>query len=199
VIVQRAIFRLRAVLSALTGLLIRKPWWRLQGMSIGSGTVLSSLRVNWPHKVSIGRGCIVEPDVFVKFDGPWSAGRAVEIGDRVFIGRGCEFNVVDRVAVGSGALISSGCKFIDHDHGIAPGLPIAPQRGVHGPIVVGAGAWLGANVIVLRGVSIGDGAVIGAGAVVGQSVPANEVWAGVPARFVRSRSARSAPDMAARA
>jgi acetyltransferase-like isoleucine patch superfamily enzyme len=48
--------------------------------------------------------------------------------------------------------------------------------------------WLGAGCIVLKGVRIGEGAVIGAGSVVTKSVPAGEVWAGVPARPVRNSS-----------
>ena len=61
------------------------------------------------------------------------------------------------------------------------------QRGTRAPIIIGCGAWLGVNVIVLHGVVIGDGAVIGAGAVVTQSVAAGEIWAGVPARQIRKR------------
>jgi acetyltransferase-like isoleucine patch superfamily enzyme len=44
-------------------------------------------------------------------------------------------------------------------------------------------------VIVLRGVTIGDGAVVAAGAVVTRSIPAREIWAGVPARHLRTRTA----------
>lgn len=54
--------------------------------------------------------------------------------------------------------------------------------------ITGNGAWLGANVIVLKGVKIGDGAVIGAGSLVTKSVPSGEVWAGCPAKFLRSRN-----------
>lgn len=45
--------------------------------------------------------------------------------------------------------------------------------------------WIGANVIILRGVTIGDGAIIAAGAVVTRNVPSFEVWGGVPARFIK--------------
>lgn len=53
------------------------------------------------------------------------------------------------------------------------------------PVVIGEGAWLGAGAVVLPGVTIGRGAIIGANAVVATSIGPMEVWAGVPARFVK--------------
>jgi acetyltransferase-like isoleucine patch superfamily enzyme len=52
---------------------------------------------------------------------------------------------------------------------------------------VGADVWLGHGVIVMRGVTIGDGTIIAAGAVVTKDVPPYQVWAGVPARYLRDR------------
>ena len=53
------------------------------------------------------------------------------------------------------------------------------------PVTIGNNVWLGANVTVLAGVSIGDNAVIGAGSVVTRSIPANVVAVGVPCRVLR--------------
>jgi acetyltransferase-like isoleucine patch superfamily enzyme len=191
-VLQKALFRGRAMAHDLFAALVRKPWWRLQGMAIGRGATIRSLQANWPHKVAIGERCQLEPDIFFKFDGIWTPGRAIEIGAGTFLGRGTEFNIVDGIRIGADALIGSGCKFIDHDHGIEADRGIGGQRATHAPITIGAGAWLGANVIVLQGVAIGDGAVIGAGAVVSRSVPPNEIWAGVPARRLGERGSAAA-------
>jgi maltose O-acetyltransferase len=59
-------------------------------------------------------------------------------------------------------------------------------RRVLAPIVVGDGAWLGANVTVLGGVTIGEGAVVAAGSLVRADVPPHTLWAGVPARLVKA-------------
>jgi acetyltransferase-like isoleucine patch superfamily enzyme len=54
-------------------------------------------------------------------------------------------------------------------------------------VTIGRDAWIGANVVILPGVEIGDGAVVGAGAVVTRSLPGNTVAAGNPARVIRHR------------
>jgi len=161
--------------------------WRARGGRIGKRTRLPRLLVSWPHQVRIGSHCILQPDIFFNYDHYWTPGPSILVGDRVFIGRGVEFNCREQIGIGDDCLIASGCKFIDHDHGTAPGTPINKQENRSSPIVVEPGAWLGMNVVVLRGVRIGRAAVIGAGSVVTKSVPPAEVWAGVPAAPIPSR------------
>lgn len=146
------------------------------------------ISVTWPHQIQLGRDCIIEPDIVFKYDGPWRQGHSIIIGDRVFLGRSCEFNVQGSVKIGDDSLIASGCKLIDHDHQLNTAKPIAQQPCDIASIVIDAGAWLGANVIVLKGVHIGEGAIVGAGSVVNRSIPAFEIWAGVPARRVGARA-----------
>lgn len=55
------------------------------------------------------------------------------------------------------------------------------------PIDIGNDVWIGANAIILDGVSIGDGAIIGAGAVVNKNVPPYAIVGGVPAKIIRYR------------
>ena len=43
----------------------------------------------------------------------------------------------------------------------------------------------GANAVILRGVSIGDGAIVAAGAVVNHDIPAHEIWGGIPAKKIK--------------
>jgi acetyltransferase-like isoleucine patch superfamily enzyme len=51
--------------------------------------------------------------------------------------------------------------------------------------VIEENVWIGAGVTVLPGCAIGKNSVVGAGSVVTKSIPANEVWAGIPARKIR--------------
>ena len=65
-----------------------------------------------------------------------------------------------------------------------------PLKGAN--IVLEENVWIGAQCMVLKGVRLGRGAVIGAGSVVTKSVPAGEVWAGVPARRLKQQPSKNA-------
>lgn len=187
-LIQKINYRLRITLVSCIKTRLRKLWWEMQGASIGLHTNLPSFEITWPHKVKIGNNCILEEDIFFKFDGEWQSGYSIIIADRVFIGRGCEFNIRKNIHIGNDCLIASGCKFIDHDHGITDlSKPINTQPGPEYPIVLEENVWLGVNVIVLKGVKIGKGSVVGSGAVVTKSIPPNEIWSGVPAKKIRDR------------
>ncbi len=165
----------------------RKLFYGLLGMRTGKGTLLSSVSITWPHQVSIGKKCILEKDIFFKYDGIWKEGPSIIIGDEVFIGKGCEFNINCGIIIYDCVNIASGCKFIDHDHGITAGQRIGLQPSKKKEIIIGEDAWLGMNVIVLKGVTIGKGAVVGAGAVVTKSIADFEIWGGVPAKKIGDR------------
>ncbi len=159
----------------------------MQGLRVGKGTVLPSCNITWPHQVSLGNDCRLEPNIFFKFDGPWKPGPSIVIGNDVFIGRGCEFNIRENIHIGNNCLISSETKFIDHNHGTEIGKPMNRQACPGTPIVLEEDVWIGVNTVILKGVRISKGAVVGAGAVVTSSIPSNEIWCGVPAKKIGAR------------
>ena len=114
-------------------------------------------------------------------------GRLV-IGDGVFINHYAIIDCHHSITIGDRVMIGPHCYIGDFDHGTDPGRPIAEQReGEAAPVCIGDGAWLGAGVIVLKGVTIGAGAVVGAGSVVTHDVAAGAVVVGNPARLLRTR------------
>jgi acetyltransferase-like isoleucine patch superfamily enzyme len=179
------ILRLR-YLSKFTGNL-RNACYNLQGMKIGQNTILPKVNVTWPHQVRLGSDCNLERGVFFKYDGIWNEGPSIFIGNNVFLGANVEFNISDRVEIGDHCLIASGCKFIDHDHGMDQNDLMRNQPNVSLPIILKSNVWLGCNVIVLKGVTIGENSVVAAGAVVNKSIPENEIWGGIPARKISQR------------
>jgi acetyltransferase-like isoleucine patch superfamily enzyme len=183
----KSCFRLRERWNALLRQPLRALFWRAQGMKIGHGTSFSSLHVTWPHQVALGRDCRMEHDIYFHFDGICKPGPSILIGDHAFVGSGVEFNIVERIEVGRHAMIASGCRFIDHNHGIASGMPMGSQPAISAPIRIGNDVWIGANAVILMGAEIGDGAIVGAGAVVTHSVLPGAIVGGVPAKLLRFR------------
>lgn len=109
-------------------------------------------------------------------------GRNLRFGERVFLNSGCRFQDQGGIDIGDDALIGHNAVITTLNHDLDP----ARRADMHpAPVRIGRGAWLGANVTVLPGVTIGDGAVIGAGSVVTRDVAPNVVVVGVPARHVR--------------
>jgi acetyltransferase-like isoleucine patch superfamily enzyme len=160
----------------------------MQGMRVGVGTKLPAVMVTWPHKVSLGKNCRIEHQVYFHFDGIYSGNLGIVIGNDCFIGSGCEFNISQYVSIGNNCLIAGGTRFVDHDHGTAMGHPMKEQMSIAGSIRVGSDVWIGANCIILKNVHIGDGAVIAAGSVVTKSVPSFSIVGGVPARLIKQRA-----------
>jgi acetyltransferase-like isoleucine patch superfamily enzyme len=110
----------------------------------------------------------------------------VTIGDRCLIGRGS--HIVGHWGIELGDDIQTGpyVYITDQNHSYAdPDVPIGRQWPVEAPVRIGSGSWLGANVVILPGTSIGEHVVVAAGAVVRGTVPDRCVLAGVPARIVR--------------
>jgi acetyltransferase-like isoleucine patch superfamily enzyme len=166
---------------------VNKLWYRSLGMKIGSNTLIQRLSVSWPHQVSIGTECNFETNIVFKFDGIWKPGPAILIGNCVFLGTGVEFNIRKGISIGDHSLIASGCRFIDHDHGFAANTLVHKQKGEEKKIIIQDDVWLGCNVVILKGVEIGKGAIVAAGAVVTKSIPADEIWGGVPAKKISVR------------
>lgn len=109
-------------------------------------------------------------------------GKNITLGKRVFINAGCKFQDQGGIHIGDDVLIGHNAVLATLNHGLAPGerKDMAPA-----PIVIGNNVWLGANVTVLPGVTIGDNAVVAAGAVVTKDVPAGTIVGGVPAKVLR--------------
>lgn len=189
-IAQKIFFRVRERIGTLVLGSARRIYWSVQGMRVGKGTCLPKLYVSWPHQVEIGHSCRLERGIQFKFDGIWKPGPSIVVGDRTFIGAGCEFNIRRRITIGSDCLIAAGSRFVDHDHGTGRESPIRLQRSREGEILIEDDVWIGANAVVLRGVHIGSGAIVAAGAVVTKSVEPRSIVGGVPARVIAHRDSQ---------
>jgi acetyltransferase-like isoleucine patch superfamily enzyme len=129
----------------------------------------------WSNPAGVSRPCMLS---------------TAQADSRLVIGAHCGFSgavltAVDSVELGDRVLCGANVTIIDSDfHGLA-------QRGGDtaaetAPIRIGDDVWLGLNVIVLKGVTIGEGSVIAAASVVVDSVPAHVLAGGCPAKVIRT-------------
>lgn len=110
-----------------------------------------------------------------------SIGNNVGISNSTFVAT-TEIVIEDDVRIGGS------CKIWDTDfHSLDPNIRINEDDKVVNsrPIRISKGAFIGADTIILKGVILGKNAVIGAGSVVSKDIPANEIWAGNPVRFIK--------------
>ncbi|MCU6763363.1 Putative acetyltransferase SA2342 [uncultured Roseburia sp.] len=110
-------------------------------------------------------------------------GKNIEVGKHVFINSGCRFQDQGGIRIDDGAFIGHNVVLATLNHDFSPDRRAALYPA---PIHIGRNVWIGANVTVLPGVTIGDHSVIAAGAVVSKDIPENVVAAGVPARVVKT-------------
>ena len=127
----------------------------------------------------IGEDCYIEPPLHSNW-----GGKHVHFGKGVY----ANFNLtlVDdtHIYVGDYTMLGPNVVLATAGHPILPELrPLAYQYNM--PIHIGKNCWLGAGVIVLPGVTIGDNTVIGAGSIVTKDIPANVVAVGNPCRVLR--------------
>jgi acetyltransferase-like isoleucine patch superfamily enzyme len=131
----------------------------------------------------------------------WIAGHALVRGDVEF-GAHTTVNpyamISGRVRCGDGVRIASHVSIVGFNHGFDdPDMPIHKQKHETLGITIEDDVWIGANAVVLDGVTVGKGAVIAAGAVVSKDVPAMAIVGGVPAKVVRYRGQSAKRDAVA--
>lgn len=181
---------------------------RVKPYTVGPGTLLQSsfdigLRLGSPTgRVKIGEDSVLECTIILERD----VG-TVYIGDRSYVGGGTQLVCAERISIGSDVMIAWGCTIADHDshsldwrhraedvrrwrEGLRFGVPEAARlkdwsHVAVKPVVVSDKAWLGFGVIVVKGVTIGEGAVVAAGSVVTRDVAEWTLVGGNPARVIR--------------
>lgn len=127
----------------------------------------------------IGEGCYIEPPFYANF------GEAhVHFGKNIY----CNFGVtmVDdtHIYIGDYTMLAPKVVIATAGHPILPELRKQAYQ-YNAPVHIGKNCWLGAGVIVLPGVTVGDNVVVGAGSVVTKDLPDNVVAVGNPCRVLR--------------
>lgn len=165
-----------------------RPWYQRRLARFGAGAILVSPRaIRGGHKIVIGDGCLVWPGCTLSVErSSWDVeGPLLTLGTGAVLQSNVTITCAERVTVDDYAAIGANTLISDNDHtidGSAESILSSPIRTA--PVRVGRGAWVGNNVAILRGSSIGDYCVIGANSVVRGDVPPYSIAVGAPARVV---------------
>ncbi|MTI88136.1 MAG: acyltransferase [Balneolaceae bacterium] len=132
----------------------------------------------------LGKEVIIDYGVII------SHANNVSIGDGTFIGKDTIIISRNPVYIGSGVGIAAGCRLITWNHDINNQcLSVRNMPQTDGKIVLNDGVWLGYNVVILPGITMGKGAVAAAGAIVTKDVPPFTIVGGIPAKPIGKRMA----------
>lgn len=110
-------------------------------------------------------------------------GYHIHLGKQVFINTNCYLMDCAPITMGDHVFIGPHCGFYTASHPLNYTMRNAGLEKAL-PITIGSNVWFGGHVVVLPGVTIGDGCVIGAGSVVTHDIPANSVAVGSPCRVI---------------
>jgi acetyltransferase-like isoleucine patch superfamily enzyme len=193
--IDRAILFVYRKLACIAG----KFYCQFRGVQFGKNLCTHGLPLIYKHRDA---SIIIEDDVVLNSSSRFNlAGinhqvilAAVAPNSRIYIGRGTGLSgavIHSRSSIKIGQFVGIGANTVIYDHDFHPVNHIERRNDSTSscvktkPITIEDDAWIGANVMILKGVHIGKGAVIGAGSVVTKDIPAFTVWAGNPARFIR--------------
>ncbi|NAZ91637.1 acyltransferase [Vibrio toranzoniae] len=123
------------------------------------------------------------------YPGVWiNTGRKLVVGDDVDFALGVIVTTKGGVEIGDRVLIGYRTQIISSNHIIPPVNELVFSAGHESKkVMVCNDVWIGANCIILPGVTIGQGAVVAAGSVVTKSLPPYSISAGVPAKVIKMR------------
>lgn len=140
-----------------------------------------SVRMDTPpyRKFSLGDYSVIESFSCIN-----NAVGDVIIGDHTRIG--LHNTVIGPVTIGSHVNLAQGITITALNHNFEDKEKFIDEQGINTtPVTIGNDIWIGANAVVLPGVTIGDHSVIAAGAVVTKNIPSHSLVAGVPAKIIK--------------
>lgn len=130
----------------------------------------------------VGRRCIFYPGVWIM------PGKNLNVGDEVDFALGVLVTTGGGVNIGDRTLIGYHTQIFSSNHVIPPGKERIFGAGhEHKPVKIGRDVWIGANCIILPGVTVGDGAVVAAGSVITKPVDPFTIVGGNPAKLLKTR------------
>lgn len=156
------------------------------GLTLGDDVYINALSkkgIKFGNNVSIGAGGIIECTGVIR-----ELGEGIVIGDHVGFAQNVFISVRGEVEIGNDCIFGPNVSIHAENHVFKDvNTPIRQQGATRLGVKIGRDCWVGNGVIILDGVTIGEGCVIAANAVVNKDIPAFSIVGGVPAKVIKSR------------
>ncbi len=131
----------------------------------------------------VGEGCYIESPFYSNF-----GGKHLHLGKNIYFNFACTMVDDTHIYIGDCTMLGPNVTITTAGHPILPELRAKGYQ-YNAPVHIGKNCWLGAGVIVMPGVTVGDNVVIGAGSIVTKDLPSNVVAVGNPCRILREVNA----------
>ncbi|MGC1243437.1 MAG: DapH/DapD/GlmU-related protein [Chryseosolibacter sp.] len=155
--------------------------FRAQRLSpaLNASTTIDEMRVRLSEIIDkkIDRSTTIFVPFYTNF------GKHIKLGKNVFINHACTFLDLGGITIEDDVQIGPKVNLITENH------PVDPSKRKYldlNSIRIKRNAWIGAGATILPGVTIGENSIVAAGAVVNKDVPANSIFGGVPAKFIKA-------------
>lgn len=156
------------------------------GLTLGDGVYINALSnggIKFGNNVSIGAGGIIECTGVIR-----ELGEGIVIGNHVGFAQNAFISVRGNIEIGDDCIFGPNVSIHAENHIYDdPNQPIRRQGVTRLGVKIGRDCWVGNGVIILDGVSIGDGCIIAANAVVNKDIPPYSIVGGVPAKILKQR------------
>jgi acetyltransferase-like isoleucine patch superfamily enzyme len=163
--------------------------WRAKGIFIAKNATIS---IDTYGEVNLGKGVVISDGALIVATTEKAKNKVAKlsVGENSVINEYANIRASGgEIYIGSNTMIAQGVSIIATNHNIHTNMLMIEDiwDQSKSDVFVGNNVWLGAHSVLLPGVKIWDGAVVAAGAVVNKDIGENEIWGGVPARYINTR------------
>ena len=161
-------------------------FYRIKGTNIDKSVIIYKRAqiLRYVSNITLKKNVIVKSGVQIC---ACNKSAKIDIGENTTIGFYTFIYSSDKIKIGNDCMIAPFVYLVDSDHGTKLNSTMNSQPNKTSPIIIEDDVWIGANSTILPGVKIGKGSIVAAGSVVTTDVPENNLYGGVPAKFLKHR------------